>query len=494
MTPILDNAWAVLVVVLLFGLVIFVHEAGHFVAARWLGLTVDTFSLGFGPALWKRRIGGVLYKIGIIPLGGYCAIPQLDPAGMETVQGGSEEGGAPARQLPPASPWRRIVVACAGPAGNVLLAVIIAWIIYLAPHAVTGGASTLVGTVETNAPAWPAGLRPGQVIERVNGERVATWYDFLVECHLAGDPARGVVLTVRDGPQLRDLRVPLATNLIPDVNVVAGVGPKSTCRVDGVVSNSVAAAAGVRPDDTIRSVNGVPVFGATQFLDYMRRNGSSPVHIEFVRGGEVQSLTLAPRPQPETRSERPIIGVIPGDEYLDVPVWMQYSKPWRQIKADASAVFRLLRALFFPQHKGEAGRAAGSVRGVPTIVVALWNAVQTGILNSLGLVRLIGINLAILNLLPIPVLDGGHVLFALWELIARRKPNARVVAVLVNVFAVLIIGLMLLLVVRDPHIRRPAASAWTRLFGSAPAPAGATPATNAAPGAAATEAAPAGGP
>ena len=85
MTAMFGNTWMVAVVVLLFGLVIFVHELGHFLAARGLGLVVETFSLGFGPALWKRKIGGVVYKIGVIPLGGYVVIPQLDPAGMEIV-------------------------------------------------------------------------------------------------------------------------------------------------------------------------------------------------------------------------------------------------------------------------------------------------------------------------------------------------------------------------------------------------------------------------
>ena len=476
---ILSIAGRVLLVMLLVGLVIFVHELGHFLAARRLGLVVDVFSLGFGPAIWKRRIGDVVYKICVIPLGGYVAIPQLDPAGMETVQGENkpQDGGKETpRELPPAAPWKRIAVAIAGPLGNVVLAVVLAWWIYLAPHAVTGGASTLIGTVETNSPAWTAGLRPGQVIERVNGERVATWYDFMIECHLVGDPAQGVALRVNDGGVVRELHVPLATHADAGISlgVISNIAPKSLCLVAEVMSNSVAEAGGLLAGDSLRTVNGLPIVGALQFVDYMTGNGTNRVRLEVVRNEKPLTLLLTPRMDPS--AGRPVIGVRLGDTFLEMPPWMQYSKPGRQIKADASAVFRLLRALFFPQHKGESQRAASSVGGMPTIVVVLWGAITSGLLNCLGLLRMIGINLAIINLLPIPVLDGGHVLFALLEIITRRKPNPRVMGVVVNFFAALLIGLMLLLIVRDPVVRRVTPKQWPWKH------AGATVTTNASSG------------
>jgi regulator of sigma E protease len=462
---ILVIALRVVLVVLLVGLVIFVHELGHFLAARRLGLVVDVFSLGFGPALWKRKIGSVEYRICAIPLGGYVAIPQLDPEGMETVQGAhppdGKEGAPPApRCLPPVAPWKRVVVAVSGPLGNVLLAVFLAWCIYLAPHAVTGGASTLIGSVDEDAPAWTAGLRPGQVIERVNGARVATWYDFMIECHLAGDPSRGVTLLVRESNTVRQVLVPLMTltNAGIHLNTVSGLAPRSACVIGEVVSNSVAAAGGLHAGDTIRRLYGAAVVGATHFVSLMAANGTNEVAVEILRAGQPMTIRLMPRMDEELK--KAVIGVRPTDEFSDVPAWMQYSNPWRQIKSDASAVFRLLRALFFPQHKGEAERAAKSVGGMPTIVVVLWGAVQSGILNCLGLLRMISINLAILNLLPIPVLDGGHVMFALLEMITRRKLPPKVMSVIVNFFAVLLIGLMAVLIVCDPVMRRFAPKKW----------------------------------
>ena len=464
---ILSIAFRVVLVILLVGLVIFVHELGHFLAARRLGLVVDTFSLGFGPALWKRTSGGVEYRIGLIPLGGYVAIPQLDPAGMEKIQGNNKpedekKDAEPPRELPPIAPWKRIVVSIAGPLGNVLLSLVLAWWIYLSPQAGTGAASTQIGLVETNSPAWFAGLRPGQVIERVNGERVSTWYDFMIECHLAGDPAQGVALHVNDNGAIRDLRVPLATKTNAGIRLGAidGLLPKVLCHVEDVVSNSAAATGGVKGGDIFLALNGRPIAGAQEFVGDMAANGTNSVRVDLMRGIAKKSLVLMPQMDPA--AGKALLGVHVSDAFLDVPPWMQYSKPWRQISSDASQVFRLLRALIFPQHKGEAGRAANSVGGMPTIVVVLWGAIQSGLLSCLGLLRMIGINLAIINLLPIPVLDGGHVLVAVIEGITRRKPNPRVLAVVTNFFAVLIIGLMLLLIVRDPVIRPLTDRFWAR--------------------------------
>src|SRR5210317_1991058 len=108
----------VLVLIVLFGITIFVHELGHFWVALKCGLVVDTFSIGFGPAIWKKKVNGVVYKIGWIPFGGYVALPQLDPSGMSHIQDG--EGEQETRELPPVAPWKRILVSVAGAGGNVI--------------------------------------------------------------------------------------------------------------------------------------------------------------------------------------------------------------------------------------------------------------------------------------------------------------------------------------------------------------------------------------
>ncbi|MDZ4198989.1 MAG: site-2 protease family protein, partial [Kiritimatiellia bacterium] len=166
-------------IVLLFSLTIFVHELGHFLVARLCGLTVEAFSIGFGPALWQRKRGGTLYKIGALPFGGYVALPQLDPTG-----GAAAEPGKPV--LPPAPPGRRIAVSAAGAIFNLLFAFLLAWIVFLvgkpsAPHE----RRCVVGYVEEASEAWETGLRIGDEILRADGKPVSNWQDLLTQLTLS---------------------------------------------------------------------------------------------------------------------------------------------------------------------------------------------------------------------------------------------------------------------------------------------------------------------
>src|SRR5256885_7253013 len=144
----------VLEVLLLFNLLIFVHELGHFLAARWRGLKVDRFAIWFGKPIWKKKIGGVEYALGTIPAGGYVSLPQM--ATMEMIEGKGESSGKP---LPPISPLDKIIVAFAGPLFSFLLAVCFAMIVWMVGRPVSeDDNSTTVGWVDPNGPAWKAGL------------------------------------------------------------------------------------------------------------------------------------------------------------------------------------------------------------------------------------------------------------------------------------------------------------------------------------------------
>ncbi len=445
------------IVVLLFGLAILVHELGHFLAARQLGLVVDTFAIGFGPALWKARRNGIEYRVGWIPLGGYVALPQLDPSSMESVQGSHAPAAgaatpAAARVLPPVAAWRRLLVALAGPAGNLILAVILAVMIYANPRAVTGGADTTLGTVATNSAAYAAGLRMGDRITHVKNQSVATWSEFLIECHLAGDLSNGVHVAVQRADTTLALDLPVERDVVADLRGVKGIESQSLCLVSGLVSNAPALAAGVQEGDLIASVDGVVVVSATHAIARIAAAGVRPIRLELRRHDRPLEVTVTPASLPGFG--RPLLGVQLEDAVKAVPMWMQFRNPWRQLEADGRGVFRILRALTAPKSKGEARRAAGALSGPIVIVVTLWVWVRRSLLASLGFMRFLCVNLAILNLLPIPVLDGGHVIFALWEMITGRKPSARVVNVLVNVFAALLLLGIAVVMLRDvPRVR-----------------------------------------
>jgi regulator of sigma E protease len=431
-------------VALLFSLAIFIHEFGHFLAARWLGLQVDAFSIGFGPALWKRTVKGVEYKVGCIPFGGYVALPQLDPSGMEKVQG--ESSSDDERELPDIAAWKRIVVSVAGPFGNVVLAVALALAIAYWPDARTGAVGTLVGRVGGDSVAWTAGLRPGDRIASVNGTPVATWNDMEVEWQLAGQTGSAVLGIERGGTTL-DVTVSFATNNVLGIRTLEGVEPAERCVISEILPGTAAAESGLRPGDEIVSVDGWPASSTAGVIETINGGAGSPVTLAVKRG--VEHVVVALKPRFDEAAKRWRIGIVFGDPRAGVKPWMMYRDPWQQLKWDASSVVRVLRALVAPESKGERKAVAKNIGGPVMIVMGLYNTVRGSFVDALGFLRMICVNLAILNLLPFPVLDGGHILFALYEIVARRKPHPKVVTVLVNTFAVLLIGLMLLLVYTD---------------------------------------------
>lgn len=436
--------------VFLFSLAVFIHELGHFVVARLLGLRADVFSIGFGPALWKRRMWGTELRFSAIPFGGYVSLPQLDPEGMQRLQG--EHG----ETLPPACPWKRILVALAGPMGNLVLALICAAAIsWFAPEGATG-ASTTIGYVEPDSSAWEAGLRKGDRLLSVNGTTIRSWSDFQTECFLSGGTNDVVTLTYERAGKSAETNAVLDTQLAENEPIygVGGMLPGPLeLGIGSVEPDSPAAQAGLQPGDRILSVDGVPFERFEQLT--RRADPTAPVTLEVRSPQTGETTTVSLRPvrlaaiEGDPEPDRPRLGIVMamfGEHHFQ---WMAERGVWAQIGSDASGVVRVLKALTLPQKEGEAGRAAKGLGGPLMILGMMVQVVQMGLWISLGFLRLICVNLALLNLLPLPVLDGGHILFALYALIRRKEVSPKVIGWLTNVFACLLIGLMLLLVFRD---------------------------------------------
>ena len=418
--------YTIVVVLLLFGVTIFVHELGHFLVARWCGLTVEVFSIGFGPALWKRKIKGVEYKIGILPLGGYVALPQMDPAGGDQPE--TSEG----TPLPCVPPWKKILVSLAGVICNMILAYFIAQVVYM------GGKSyapqeegAIIGYVDTNSLAYAEGLRIGDRILTVEGQSVSTWDEFVLGSAFYAE----VTLDLQTpGDEIRVITMP--TREIMGARRIEGLAPLNYCYVLTVQPGSSAEEAGLESGDRVLNVNGIKLYSREHMTEVVDEFAGQSVPAEIERDGETLEVQVRPRYNEDVK--RALIGI--SFNTLDI------RKPMDQIRSHASLIFRFLRALVTPK---EAKEAAKGVGGPIAILSIIWISVQTDIILALWFTGLLNVNLAILNLLPIPVLDGGHIVFALLEAIRRKPVSPKFVHVVSNVFAILLIMVFLVLSWRD---------------------------------------------
>ena len=233
-------------VILLLGASIFVHELGHFLVARLCGMVVDTFSIGFGHAIWKKKVGGVTYKIGWIPFGGYVALPQMDPTLDAKAETETQE-----RALPHVAPWKRIVVSLAGATGNILFAIPLAWLVFLggrpaAPHET----NSLIGYVETNGTAYATGARIGDQILAVNGTPVNNWNDISAICATSNVAD----LHLRSLASLEKSVQIVLTNGVLGMKQISDLMPQQYCTVAKTMPGSAAEAAHIRRGDRIQRI------------------------------------------------------------------------------------------------------------------------------------------------------------------------------------------------------------------------------------------------
>ena len=460
-----------LLIALLFSLSIFVHELGHFLAARALGMVADVFSIGMGPAVWKRKFGATVWKIGWIPFGGYVALPQMDPnsflegSGVR-VQGsgggvqeegdrGQDSGGGKAedseaqtanpepRNLPRVAPWKKIIVSVAGAAGNIVFAFGLAAVVWLA-----GKPSTLqeqnavIGYVATNSPALAAGLRIGDEIRLVDGQPVSNWLEVGEKAALA--PADEVALRVRKpaGGEI-DAVLELEKTEI-GIRMLPGLYGMDACHVAAITPGSGAEVAGLEPGDQVVRFDGQDIYSRAHLSQMVEAAAGRPAPIEYMRAGARRMSSVESTYHEDLG--RHLIGIqfnTLGDLDFGSRV---HPTPWEQVRDHATAIFRFLRALSTP---ATSGAAADAVGGPILILVMLWLMLKSSLMLAIWFTGFINVNLAILNLLPIPVLDGGHVVMNLYEWVTGRPPHPKVVNALANTFAVLFIALFLMLTFRD---------------------------------------------
>jgi regulator of sigma E protease len=454
-------------VVLIFNLIIGVHELGHFLAARWRGLKVERFAIWFGKPIWKKKIGGVEYALGWIPAGGYVSLPQM--ATMEIIEGksgqpeekvvepfaervGGEKGQTQAelKTLPPVSPLDKIIVAFAGPLFSFGLAILFAVIVWKVGKPTNeADNATQIGWVEKDGPAWRAGLRPGDTILEVNGQPVhhfsAASSDSVTWRIITSTGTNIPIKYLRDQKEATALVTPYhretkwyERRALRQVLI----RPAMKSIIYEVASNSPAALAGLKAGDEIVALNGESFFHPVAILNLQDSWSNSPVQPVVLTvnraGKQFDSTLLAVKPLQPTNSP-PSLGLISlGDE---TNVTLVHPSPFDQIQASAGQIFNTFSALF--ARKGEIG--VQQLGGAVMIIRVYSNLFQDddGWRRVLWFSVILNVNLALLNLLPLPMLDGGHILLSLIEAVRRRPSSAAILNYVQNGFAILLISFMI---------------------------------------------------
>jgi regulator of sigma E protease len=427
-------------VLVLFNLLIFAHELGHFLAARWRGLKVERFAIWFGKPVWKTKRNGVEYCLGCIPAGGYVSLPQM--ASMEAIEGKSDQ---PAEELPPISVLDKIIVAFAGPLFSFLLALGFAAIVMLVGRPISEiETTTVVGHVEKDGPADQAGLRAGDKIIEVDGRRVVKFGgmgDSVMWRIVRSEGSNVLVKVERSGQVLSFETVPAKepTKAWQRKSLrQIRISPAQKAIVAEVLANGPAARAGLKPGDEVLSVNSNRLYHFAGLSDYIEKHPGQVLTLSCERAGGCFEVTLKPEVPQSPPGDKPRIGVVwdaTGHFILVHPGALE------QVMDSMSAMVATFDALFSrksdikPQHLG------GAVK-IFSIYYMLFESEQ-GWRLALWFSVVLNVNLALLNLLPFPVLDGGHIVLALLETIRRKPVNPRLLNAVQTGCAALLIVYML---------------------------------------------------
>ena len=433
-------------VLLLFNLLIFVHELGHFLAARWRGLKIDRFAIWFGKPIWKTKINGVEYALGTIPAGGYVSLPQM--ATMETIEGKAETG---AQALPPISALDKIIVAIAGPLFSFLLALVFAFVVWVVGRPVSEAEmTTTIGYVEKDGPADKVGLKAGDKILEVDGQPVTKFMGMgdSVMWRVVRSTGDTIPIKVdRNGETLVFNPAPVKdeTKFWQRKSLrQIKIAPAESAIVAEIAPNSPAAAAGLKRGDHIVAVNGVPLHYFSELGEYIEQHPNTKVDLKVERNNQDFQVSLTPEQPISPPNQKPRVGIVWD---ANGKTTLAHPGPLEQVDASVSAMFETFGALLSrhtdikPQHLG------GAVK-IMDVYYRLFNSEQ-GWRLAIWFSVLMNVNLAVLNMLPIPVLDGGHILLALVEGVRRKPISARVINAIQTSCAVLLIGFMLYIAFYD---------------------------------------------
>jgi len=418
--------------VFVLGVLVFFHESGHFLTAKWVGVRVKTFSLGFPPKLLGRKWGDTEYVIGMLPLGGYVKMAGDNPA---------ESSGDPAEFLS-RSKWERLAILFAGPFANLVLAILILTVLFMVGLERDAGLEDppVIRYVVQDSPAARAGLAPGDQILEIEGSETETWSEVLDHVLVSANDTLTLEV-LRNGERIEtELEVAARDD---EGAGFAGFFPALQPEVGLLYPGFPAEQTGIRPGDVITKVGGKPIFHLAEVSDEIEKRSGSEIAIEVLRGQESLVFDLTPRED----KGRWLIGI----EFKPPPTTIvRYGSPVQAFGAATKEIGRFTRMTFVILGKMLTGRASVKQMSGPIgIAQASGETARQGPTVYFWFMAVLSVNLAVLNLLPIPLLDGGHMAIIALEGLAGRDFTLQMKERILQVGLVMLLLLMVTVIYVD---------------------------------------------
>ncbi len=446
----LDFVWNLASFIIALGILVAVHEFGHFWVARRCGVKVHKFSIGFGYDLWKRTDkSGTEYSISLIPLGGY--VKMLDGRTDEI----KEEDKSQAFDHKPL--WQRCSIVAAGPVFNFLFAIFACWLMFVIG---VSSVKPIISQVLPNSVVEQAGVQPGMELIAVNGVQTPDWqaanmqlasYIGEKQIQLTLKPEGHIDSNVQVLLDTRQWEVDLEKELpLTTLGIVPFV-PQATTQLSRVAEGGAAAVAGLQSGDTITEVAGDKVTQWSQIVEKIQKNALQPLVLTVNRKQETLTLTLVPEQKERNGQLIGMAGISPVVE--EWPAEYLFEQRFNPIEAVGKATgktyqlieltFRMLKKLFV----GDVG--IENLSGPISIAKGAGATANYGLVHFLSFLALISVNLGIINLMPLPILDGGHLLFYAIEAIIRKPVPEKVQEMGFRIGGALIFALMAVAIFND---------------------------------------------
>ncbi len=429
--------------IIVLGILVFIHELGHFVFARLFGVGVEKFSLGFGPRICGKKIGITDYRISAIPLGGYVKMVGEEP-----------DAELPPEDLPLSFThkhvFKRILIVAAGPVFNFLLAVII----YFGLFQFDGVIKPVIGEIVPLSAAENSGLKKGDLVQKINQAKIKSWDEMAKK--ISRSEGQPLEVTVLRGDSTTSLIV--KPELEPAVNEFGeeiqrygiGVYPVIKPVIGRVQENSAAHKGGLKSGDQIVEMNGIPVETWEEMSKIITSSNGNDLEISIRRKNAIVKLNITPEltiqeDESGEKTERYMIGVATSGDFL-----LKKLGPVDAFTTSISYSLKIAKLIGISVVKIIKGSISSKELGGPIMIAKMaGDQARVGAVNFISFIAFISINLGILNFLPIPVLDGGHLVFFGIEAVLRRPVNTRIREIAQQVGMSLLLLLMIFVFYND---------------------------------------------